>query len=50
MMTRANAQQNGQQVTMLRPRTDTLEIACEVRGPEAGPAVILIGPHWVVQV
>ncbi|GJD46731.1 Epoxide hydrolase A [Methylobacterium cerastii] len=41
-MTPANAQQDGQQVTILRPRTDTLEIACEVRGPEAGPAVILM--------
>jgi pimeloyl-ACP methyl ester carboxylesterase len=42
MMTRASAHQNDQQVTMLRPRTDTLEIACEVRGTKAGPSVILL--------
>jgi pimeloyl-ACP methyl ester carboxylesterase len=36
------AQQIGEQVTTLHPRTDTREIACEMRGPEAGPAVILL--------
>lgn len=29
-------------VTTIAVRTDALEIACEVRGPEAGPAVILL--------
>lgn len=38
----AAAQPVGPQVAMLRPRTDTLEIACEALGPEGGPAVILL--------
>src|SRR3954470_11548295 len=36
------AQQVGQPATTIRPRTTTLEIACEAWGPEAGPAVILL--------
>ena len=38
----ATAQQVGQPATTIRPRTNTLEIACEAWGPEAGPAVILL--------
>ena len=36
------AQPVGPQVAMVRPRTETLEIACEALGPEGGPAVILL--------
>ena len=36
------AQPVGPQIAMVRPRTETLEIACEALGPEGGPAVILL--------